>query len=292
MEQNVWQKRFDRERAARKEAERLLEVKSLELFEANRLLEAKVEERTQRLAEALEETKSAQKAKAAFFATMSHELRTPLNAIIGFSQILIRQNDLSSKVSTYVEKIHISGNSLLRSINTLLNFATIESQQMRLNPERIYLRSLLQEQLDLVEKRLEEKSLTLSLDLHDEELFADVALLGQALLNVLSNALKYTPRYGAIAVRSFMQEKQFVIEVCDSGVGIAASEIEHLFKPFSKLHNSARAAVDGTGLGLYITKKILQLHGGDISVESKEGQGSCFRLFLPTWSCDVIKEDD
>lgn len=292
MEQNVWQKRFERERAARKEAERLLEVKSLALYEANLLLEEKVKERTQRLEEALEEAKVAQKAKAAFFATMSHELRTPLNSIIGFSQILVRQGDFSAKARDYLEKIHISGNTLLRLINTLLNFATLESQQMRLHPERIYLRSLLQEQLDLIEKPMREKSLILSVDLQEAELFADVTLLGQALHSILSNALKFTPKGGSVKVSSFAQEKQFYIEICDSGMGIPAGEMEHLFKPFSKIENSSRAAVDGSGLGLYITKKILHLHGGEISVQSKEGEGSCFRLSLPTWSCDVTKKDD
>jgi signal transduction histidine kinase len=281
MDNNPWIKRFERERASRKEAEKLLEDKSLELYSANISLEEKVKERTQQLESALKEAQAAQKAKDAFLSSMSHELRTPLNAIISFSQILSRQEDIPLKIKTFVEKINIAGNNLLRLINTILNFSKIESENIVLNKQNIHIRIFLNELLVMIEPQANEKNISLHVEVEDTLLHADAQLLNQALLNILSNAVKFTHQNGNIFLTASKKEDQFVIKICDDGVGISEENQEKLFKPFAQVENEYQAQVNGTGLGLYLTQKIVELHSGQIVLESEPNKGSCFTIFLP-----------
>ncbi len=280
MENNPWIKRFERERASRKEAETLLEQKSLELYEANQSLEQKVKERTQELELALKEAHVAQKAKDAFLSTMSHELRTPLNSIIGFSQILFKQADVSEKIKPYIEKINISGNNLLRLINSILNFSKIESDQIQLNKQDINLNNFLREIVVLIEPQAHNKNIKLNISIEENCILVDKQLLNQAIVNLLSNAVKFSHQNGTISIVSKKEDGQVFIQICDNGIGIAHEEQEKLFKPFTQLNNQYQAKVDGTGLGLYITQKIVHLHGGTIELKSELKKGSCFTIFI------------
>lgn len=281
MDNNPWIKRFERERASRKEAEKLLEDKSIALYEANLLLEKKVQERTAALESALIEAQAAQKAKDTFFANMSHELRTPLNAIIGFSQILSHQEDVPLKIKTFVEKINIAGNNLLNLINTILNFSKIESDSIILNIQEIEIKTFIKELLILVEPQAKQKSISLHVESHACGLYADKQLLNQALLNLLSNAVKFTPENGTISLVCAVNKKEFSLHICDNGVGIAKEDLSKLFQPFSQIENQYQAKTNGTGLGLYLTKKIIELHHGTIEVTSKINEGTCFFIKIP-----------
>jgi signal transduction histidine kinase len=281
MQENPWIKRFERERASRKEAEKLLENKSLELYEANLSLEQKVKERTFELQQALDEAKIAQKAKDAFLSSMSHELRTPLNAIIGFSQILSKQPNLPERIQSFVDKINIAGNNLLKLINSILNFSKIESDQMQIFTQKFNIKIFLQELLVLVEQQAHAKNIKINFDVHEQIVVADKQLLNQAILNILSNAIKFTHPHGEISLTSKVGEEFFMLQICDNGIGISPKNQEKLFKPFSQIDNEYQAKVNGTGLGLYLTQKIIELHGGKIEVQSELNKGSCFHIILP-----------
>lgn len=281
MEQsNPWIKRFERERAARKESEKLLEDKSMELFTLNKSLEKMVEERTKKLEQALVEAKEAQKAKDIFFSSMSHELRTPLNAIIGFSQILSLQPNLEDKIKLFIDKINLSGKNLLSLVNTILNFSKIESGKMELNLQETNIKEFIHESIVLIETQAAEKNITISLDLQDISASIDKQLLTQAILNIFSNAVKFTHIDGKISIEIKQLEKGFFIKICDDGVGIDAKDQEKLFKPFSQVKNEYQAKVNGIGLGLYLTKKIIELHGGKLELKSELNKGSCFTIFI------------
>lgn len=245
-----------------------------------RVLEEQIEDRTKELQSALVEAQSANNAKDAFFANMSHELRTPLNAIIGFSQILEKQEGLDVKSRTFVEKINIAGNNLLRLINTILNFSKIESDKMELNLESVDLTVLIEEMLVLVEPQIKAKEIMLHKKIASATLEVDRQLFGQALLNLLSNAVKFTPNVGEIRVELTKEAQRVVISVCDTGIGIEKSDQEVLFRPFTQVKSSYQAQVSGTGLGLYLSAKIIAFHGGSIKLQSELGQGSCFSIVV------------
>ena len=281
MQENPWIKRFERERASRKEAEKLLENKSLELYEANQSLEQKVKERTEELEAALNEANVAQKAKDAFLSTMSHELRTPLNAIIGFSQILEKQPDIPQKIKPFIEKINISGNNLLKLINTILNFSKIESDNMHLNKQSLHVRSFIHELIVLIEPQAEAKSIKVDTNIEENIITADMQLLTQALLNILSNAVKFTHNGGKISLVSKIKDNNFTLSIYDNGVGISKENQAKLFKPFIQIDNQYQSKINGTGLGLYLTFKIIELHKGKIEIKSELNKGTCFSISLP-----------
>ncbi len=245
-----------------------------------KVLEERIKDRTLELQQALIEAQTANKSKDAFFANMSHELRTPLNAIIGFSQILEKQAGLDAKIRPFVEKINIAGNNLLRLINTILNFSKIESGKMELNLESTDIATLIEEMLVLVEPQIKEKSILLHKNIFSLRLLIDRQLFGQALLNLLSNAVKFTPNAGEIRVALKEQNGKLTLSVCDTGIGIDKTRQEELFKPFAQVKNSYEAKVSGTGLGLYLSAKIIALHGGEIALQSELGQGSCFSIII------------
>lgn len=252
-----------------------------ELFLQNNALslEKQIAQRTEELQLALKEAQTAQKAKDAFFASMSHELRTPLNAIIGFSQIVHKQADIPTKITSYIEKINIAGNNLLTLINTILNFSKIESDSLILSKKPLHVRPFLEELIVLIEPQAQAKNLHIKLDIYEHEIQADAQLLHQALLNILSNAVKFSHSNGTISLTCKANEP-FWIQICDDGVGIGDENKDKLFQPFSQIDNEYQAKVNGTGLGLYLTKKIIELHGGHISVQSELAKGTCFTIFL------------
>lgn len=279
----MWKKRFERERIARKSAEKLLEDKSLEIWEINQGLEKTIIERTAELQDALIAAEAANKAKDAFLSSMSHELRTPLNAIIGFSQILMAKPDTNDSAKGFIEKIQIAGKTLLTLVNTVLDFSKIESGKMDYLPERFPFVRLTQEVETIIEPLLLKKKLVLEFDTDTDEFIGDLYLLRQALINLVSNAIKFSPQGGVIRIECHSDKvsKSIQLRVSDQGGGIESEKIQTLFQPFSQLSNARYIEEAGTGLGLMIIKKIADIHGGSVGVENNLPCGATFWLSLP-----------
>ncbi len=235
------------------------------------------------LIKAKEEALSAERAKSAFLATMGHELRTPLNAVIGFSQILMSKNDMPlEKVHSFVEKIHLSGRHLLSIVNNILDFSKMEAENMELSKQEVDLNTLVIEAITLVETTANHKKIRIKKEnFVAKTVFGDAQLLKQVLLNILSNALKFTPENASITLTCKDSATEHIISICDEGIGLSQEQIKNLFKPFSQIKEHQNEAIKGTGLGLAISKKIIELHHGKIEVQSTLGAGSCFIIYLP-----------
>jgi signal transduction histidine kinase/CheY-like chemotaxis protein len=261
-----------------------LRVKRFELRE--RRLRKIVEERTSELEQARDQAEAASHAKSSFLANMSHELRTPLNAILGFSTLL-REDATSEKQRQDLEIINRSGEHLLNLINDVLDVAKIEAGRQELDLTPCDLLDLVNEVTEMMGPRAGEKKLALlCVAPHDfpRYVWADAPKLRQVFINLLSNALKYTHE-GRVILRLQGTEAdepgqlRLTFEVEDSGIGIAKEDHARIFDAFVQVHN--RNGQKGSGLGLTITRKFVELMGGSIEVESTEGQGSIFRVKLP-----------
>ena len=223
--------------------------------------------------------------KSEFLANMSHELRTPLNAVIGFSEVLNERmfGELNAKQAEYVEDIHSSGRHLLSLINDILDLSKIEAGRMELEPSAFSLPDMLQSTLVLLRERATNHDIALSLDVPPQigMITADERKVKQVMLNLLSNAVKFTPDGGSVAVRATPKGPMIEISVTDTGIGIAAEDQEAVFDEFKQVGRDSARKAEGTGLGLALTKKFVELHGGTIRVESELGRGSTFAFTLP-----------
>lgn len=235
------------------------------------------------LVKAKEEALAAERAKSAFLATMSHELRTPLNAVIGFSQILLAKKDIPNEtLLTFVDKINISGKHLLNLVNNILDFSKIESGKMELNTTKIILNNLIKDSILLVENEVKKKTINITYyGFNKVEILADEQLIKQVILNILSNAIKFSPNESKITISYKSDDKTHVISICDEGAGLTQEQTKSIFEPFSQIKEHQNEAIKGTGLGLVISKKIMELHNGKIDVISELGKGSCFNINLP-----------
>jgi GAF domain-containing protein len=222
--------------------------------------------------------------KSEFLANMSHELRTPLNAILGFSEVLAERmfGEINEKQAEYLADILESGRHLLSLINDILDLSKIEAGRMELEPSEFDLPGAIENTLILVRERAQRRGITLgrAVDERLGTIRADERKVKQVLLNLLSNALKFTPEGGRIDVRAGVQDGHAQISVTDTGVGIAPEDQATVFEEFRQVGSSAKK-VEGTGLGLAISRKFVELHGGTIGVESKVGTGSTFTFTLP-----------
>ncbi len=230
------------------------------------------------------ELETASRHKSEFLANMSHELRTPLNAIIGFSEVLSERmfGDINEKQAEYLRDILESGQHLLSLINDILDLSKIEAGRMELEPADFDLPSAIDNTLSLVRERAHRRGITLDRTL-DERLgmiHADERKVKQVLLNLLSNALKFTPEGGRIHVRADVHQGDAEISVTDTGIGISPEDQAAVFEEFRQVGAAAKK-VEGTGLGLAISRKFIELHGGSIRVESQSGKGSTFTFALP-----------
>ena len=222
--------------------------------------------------------------KSEFLANMSHELRTPLNAILGFSEVLAERmfGEINAKQAEYLADILESGRHLLSLINDILDLSKIEAGRMELEPSEFDLPGAIENTLILVRERAQRRGITLgrAVDERLGTIRADERKVKQVLLNLLSNALKFTPEGGRIEVRAGLHDGHAQISVTDTGVGIAPEDQATVFEEFRQVGSSAKK-VEGTGLGLAISRKFVELHGGKIGVESKVGNGSTFTFTLP-----------
>lgn len=261
------------------------------LQHANSDLEKLVAERTQRLSEKVAELEHARAqaveasaAKSRFLATMSHELRTPLNAILGFSEVIQRQMFGPPGDARYVEyakHIHDSGSHLLSLIHELLDLSKIEAGRMELRCEQVAIEDLVDDARKLSRADIHHV-FTVLLEEDLPRLFVDKRAGLQMLLNLLSNAAKFTPWGGAIAVTAVARTDGGVtIAVRDSGVGIAEGDIPKALAVYSQVHNPEVRRHDGTGLGLPIVQSLITLHGGTLDLESEAGQGTSVSLHFP-----------
>jgi GAF domain-containing protein len=230
------------------------------------------------------ELESASRHKSEFLANMSHELRTPLNAIIGFSEVLYERmfGEINEKQAEYISDILQSGHHLLSLINDILDLSKIEAGRMELDTSDFDLPGTIENTLTLVRERALRRGIALGC-MVDERLGtirADERKVKQVLLNLLSNALKFTPEGGKIDVRAAVKDGEAEISVTDTGVGIAPEEQQAVFEEFRQV-GTASKKVEGTGLGLAISRKFIELHGGRIWVESTVGSGSTFAFTLP-----------
>jgi len=231
------------------------------------------------------EIEIANKHKSEFLANMSHELRTPLNAIIGFSEALLEKmfGEINEKQKDYLQDIHSSGQHLLSLINDILDLAKVEAGRMELNLGTFDLPAAIANALTLIRERAMRHGIGLSVEVDSRlgELNADERKLKQILLNLLSNAVKFTPEGGKIKVVARRVDDMVEIAVSDMGIGIALKDQATVFEEFKQVGSDYTRKAEGTGLGLALTRKLVELHGGTIRLESEPGKGSTFTFTLP-----------
>ncbi|MBU6423852.1 MAG: response regulator, partial [Chloroflexi bacterium] len=224
----------------------------------------------------------ATRAKSEFLANMSHELRTPLNAILGFSDLLIEQlPQLTAAQQRYLRNIKDAGTHLLQLINEVLDLSKVEAGRLELRPEPLRLHTVVEPVLAAARDAGAGAGLAVDAFYAAEAAVrVDPGRMRQILYNLLSNAVKFTPRGGEVTLRAAVDGRDLVVEVRDTGIGIPADKASRVFGTFERLHEG-RSDASGTGLGLALTKRLVELHGGTIGFESEEGRGTTFRLRIP-----------
>ena len=248
-------------------------------------LDAKVKERTTELEEAKFLAESTSKLKSEFLANMSHELRTPLNAIIGFSEAMLGgvYGSVNERHREYLGDILTSGENLLGLINDILDLSKIEAGSMDLEQRAFSLKELMKSAAGMFKEKAVVHNITLECHVEEgaDEIVADQRKVKQVMVNLLSNAIKFTPSGGTVRLNARRAADTVEVSVEDTGIGIARSEIPYLFLPFHQLESPLQKKYGGAGLGLFLTKKLVELQGGGIHVESEKGEGSVFSFSIP-----------
>ncbi|HWR26584.1 MAG TPA: ATP-binding protein, partial [candidate division Zixibacteria bacterium] len=226
------------------------------------------------------------KAKSEFLTTMSHELRTPLNSIIGFSELLKQKipGELNEKQERYVNNVLTGGNNLLKLINDILDLSRVEAGNIDLEIEKVSLQAVIDESLNLIKEKAGAHNILLKKELDPglDTIEADKQRIKQVLYNLINNAIKFSkPNGGTVTISTRKEGYMAKISVSDTGIGIKEEEMGRLFKEFEQLDSGSTRKYGGTGLGLVISKKLVELHGGNVIAESRFGEGSTFTFTLP-----------
>ncbi len=258
-------------------------------------------EQQDRLSQALIASQQASKAKTTFLNSMSHDIRTPMNAILGFTALAQAHIDDTAQVRDYLAKISTSSNHLLSLINDILDMSRIESGTVSLDEKAVHMPDLLQEIEAMIQGLVSEKNLNLHIDachVVHEDVLVDKLRLNQVLLNIVSNAIKFTQPGGDITIR--LEEKpcstklytNYEFSIKDNGIGMSADFMDHIFDTFSRERSTTVSGIQGTGLGMAITKNIVDMMGGDIKVDSEAGKGSIFTVTLTLRLVDEADENE
>ena len=268
---------------------RIAETKAKRAVNESLELNKKLQESHQELEEALLEAENANRAKTTFLSNMSHDIRTPMDAIVGITNLMGHEDGLSDKMQSYIQKVQFSSRHLLGLINDILDMSRIESNEVRLNVEHVSLADQIGQIDTIIRTQANERRQTFRINAHElvhEYLVCDGVRFRQVLLNLLSNAVKYTPDEGMITLDlsevpcEVPNHARFICTVTDNGYGMTPEFIRHIFEPFTRAENSVTNKVQGTGLGMAITKNIVDMMGGEIHVDSEVGKGSCFKVTL------------
>lgn len=287
-----------RAEAALRESERSLQERVAELERAQSILRSQGDEMNQiaeQLRMARDEAVAADRSKSEFLAAMSHELRTPLNAIIGFSEMM-KIETLgpvgSSQYRGYASDIHEAGNHLLALINDILDLSKVESGTDQLHEDSIEIAELVQSVMGLVRHRAQKGSVQLELEVRDELplLLADERKLKQILVNLVSNAVKFTEPNGRVTLKAWCRpDSGFVFQVIDTGIGMAPQDIPKALSQFGQIDSDLNRRYEGTGLGLPLAKSLIELHGGYLDLQSELGAGTTVTVRLP--ANRILRED-
>ena len=269
-------------------------------------LEQRVNERTQELRDAVIVAQTANQSKTEFLALLSHELRTPLTSILGLSATLLRlpPATLTDRQQNYLQTIHNSGEHLSELVDDILDFYKLEVGKTFLKVSEFSLSRLVKQVVGSVKLKAEQGKIDLQLQIinngndvsrisgRDLRFCGDTKRIYQILLNVLNNAIKFTPEHGTVIVRSWLEDADAVFEIEDSGIGIEEAQIPRLFKKFHQLNRNFARDYEGMGLGLAITQQLVELHGGSIEVDSTIGSGSTFTIRIAIQPLEVIQQND
>lgn len=244
---------------------------------------------TQALQDALMQAQHANRAKTTFLSNMSHDIRTPMNAIIGFATIAVSHIDRKDQVMDCLQKVLSSSNHLLSLINDILDMSRIESGKVQIKEQECNISELMHNLVNIIQPQVKAKQLELFIDTFEvtnEDVIADALKLNQVFINLLSNAVKYTPAGGTVTFR-IMQKTTFrhgygdyIFIVKDNGIGMSPEFVKHIFEPFERETTTTKTGIEGTGLGMAITKNIVEMMNGKITVESEQGKGSSFKVEL------------
>ena len=244
----------------------------------------------QALSEAVAAAEAASRAKSTFLSNMSHDIRTPMNAIIGFTTLAVSNIDNQERVKDYLTKTLSSSRHLLALINDILDMSRIESGKLQLEETEVNLPEMLHDIKTIVSGQIHAKQLELymdALDVTDEDVYCDRTRMGQILLNLLSNAIKFTPAGGTVSVRvrqfagTVRDCAQYEFRVRDNGIGMSPEFAQKIFEPFERERTSTVSRIQGTGLGMAITRNIVEMMGGTIKVQTEKNRGTEFIICLP-----------
>lgn len=264
------------------------------LTQEKQTLEQRVIERTIGLRDALLAAEAASRLRSEFLATISHELLTPLTYVIGMSSTLLRWplGELSQRQRGYLQTIHDSGEHLLEMINDILDLSQIEAGKTALNISEFSLVNVAENAVESLRKKATSEQINLQLDLQidprRDRFTADAERVEQILWNLLTNAIKFTPESGSVTLRLWVEDDTAIFQVEDTGIGIHEEQLPLLFEKFQQLDTPYRRRYEGTGLGLALTKQLVELHRGRIEVESTVSIGSIFTVWIPTQAMRVV----
>ena len=261
----------------------------LQKKEQERKYQTQLEEQNRKLEIALQHEGAANRAKREFLFNMSHDIRTPMNAIIGFTSLAATHIDNREQVLDYLKKISTSSQHLLSLINDVLDMSRIESGKVKIEEKAVHLPDLVHDVRSIIQPNVSAKRLSLfidTMDVENEDIITDPLRLNQILLNILSNAIKFTPTGGTISIRIAQKNGApkgrgcYEFRIKDNGIGMSEEFQKHIFEAFSREESSTVSGIQGTGLGMSITKNIVDLMGGTIAIESEPGKGSEFIVNL------------